>query len=106
MSAMETFAKKKLEIIVEQPVLGRVLDLLDQLAVTGYTVVPAMAGRGREGSWRDEGAITDTGQMVVVMCLLDESRIQAVLEPVYKVVRRQIGIVAISDVQVIRRDHF
>lgn len=103
---MDTYAKKKIEIIVEAPILNRLLDRLDELAVSGYTVLPVLAGRGRGGSWSREGLATDAGRMVMVVVVTDESRVQAVLEPVYKIVLRQIGIVTLSDVQVIRPDHF
>jgi PII-like signaling protein len=105
MPELPTHAKKKLEIIIEAPMLNRLLDLLDRLAVTGYTVVPAIAGRGRDGSWR-EGNLTDAGRMVLVMCITDPARVPQVLEPVYKLLARQIGIVTVSDVSVVRADHF
>ena len=103
---MDTYAKKKIEIIVEAPTLNRLLDRLDELAVPGHPVLPLLAGRGRGGSWSREGLATDAGRMVMVVVVTDESRVQAVLEPVYKIVSRQIGIVTLSDVQVIRPDHF
>jgi len=98
--------KKRIDIVVEAPVLGRLLGVLDDLAVTGYTVVPALAGRGREGSWRREGLVGEAGRMVVVFCIVDTQRVDAVLEPVFKLVSRQIGIVNVSDVSVIRPEHF
>lgn len=98
--------KKRIEIIVEAPVLGRVLDLLDRLAVTGYTVLPALAGRGREGTWRREGLVSEAGRMVVVVCILDEARTGEVLDPVFKLVSRQIAIVTVSDLQVVRQERF
>lgn len=101
-----TYRKKRLDIIVEAPIMNRLLDLLDRLAVTGYTVVPALAGRGRDGSWSRAGLVSDAGQMVLVICVLDESRIAQVLQPVYKLLVRQIGIVTISDVEVVRKEHF
>lgn len=103
---MKTHPKKRIEIVVEAPVLGRLLTVLDDLAVTGYTVMPALAGRGREGSWRREGQVSDTGRMMVVFCIVDAQRVDAVLEPVFKLVSRQIGIVTVSDVAVIRPEHF
>jgi nitrogen regulatory protein PII len=103
---METHPKKRLEIIVEAPVLKRVLDLLDRLAVTGYTVMPALAGRGRDGRWRREGLVTDAGQMVVIVCILDESRVSDVLDPVFELVSRQIGIVTLSNTWVVRPERF
>lgn len=103
---MQTHPKKRIEIVVEAPVLGRLLSVLDDLEVTGYTVVPALAGRGRDGSWRREGLVGDAGRMVVVFCIVDAQRVDAVLDPVFKLVSRQIGIVSLSDVAVIRPDHF
>lgn len=104
--AIPTFKKKRLDVIVEAPILNRLLDLLDRLGVTGYTVVPALAGRGRDGAWSRAGLVSDAGQMVLVIVVLDESRIPAVLAPVYKLLQRQIGIVTISDVEVVRKEHF
>lgn len=103
---MQTHPKKRIEIVVEAPVVGRLLTLLDDLAVTGYTVIPALAGRGREGSWRRDGLVGEAGRMVVIYCIVDAQRVDTVLDPVFKIVSRQIGIVTLSDVEVIRPGHF
>lgn len=103
---MQTHLKKRIEIVVEFPVLKRLLDRLDRAKVTGYTVIPALAGRGHDGAWNSEGLAGDAGRMAVVVCITDPSKLDAVLEEVYAVVARQIGIVAVSDVQVIRAEHF
>ena len=103
---VQTHLKKRVEIVVEAPVLRRLVDRLDAAAVTGYTVIPALAGRGRDGSWRGEGLAGDAGRMVMVVCITDPSKVDTVLETVYAVVQRQIGIVTVSDVQVIRAEHF
>ncbi|MEM6665538.1 MAG: DUF190 domain-containing protein [Pseudomonadota bacterium] len=103
---LQTFAKKKLEITVEAPLMKRLLGLLDRMEVNGYTVVPALAGRGREGSWQRDGLVSTAGQMVVVTCILDAGRESAVLKAVYDLIARQIGIVTVSDVLVVRPEHF
>lgn len=103
---LQTFAKKRLEIIVERPVLSRLLNALDDQAVTGYTVIPAMAGRGQSGSWRRDGMVGTAGEMVMVICVTDESRVEHVLSVVYDLISHHIGIVTIDDVSVIRADHF
>jgi nitrogen regulatory protein PII len=101
-----TYLKKRIDIIVEAPVLNRLLDKLDKVAVTGYTVLPALAGRGSEGSWRGENLVGDAGHMVVVMCVTSADKVDQVLEAAYSILSRQIGIVTVSDVQVIRSEHF
>jgi nitrogen regulatory protein PII len=104
---IQTHPKKRLEIIVEAPMLPRLLDRLDRAAVTGYTVIPALAGRGLGGgSWRSEGLAGDAGRMVMVICVTDATRVDAVLETVYAIVRPAIGIVTVSEVGVIRAEHF
>ncbi len=103
---METYIKKRLEIIVEAPALDQLLDALDQVGATGYTVVPALAGRGREGRWSRAGQISDAGRMVMVICIVSPQIAEAALDAAYEVVARQIGIVSQTEVDVIRDDHF
>jgi nitrogen regulatory protein PII len=103
---IQTHLKKRIEIVLEAPAQRRLLERLDAAAVTGYTVVPVLAGRGHDGSWRGEGLAGDAGRMVMVVCITDPAKVDAVLEAVYGVVSRQIGILTVSDVQVIRAEHF
>jgi nitrogen regulatory protein PII len=103
---MQTYPKKRIAIVIEQMALNRVLDALDRLNVSGYTVYPVIAGRGRHGSWRADGLVSDAERMASVVCVCDESKVQSIVEPIYKIVARQVGIITIQDCEVIRADHF
>ncbi len=103
---MKMYSKKRIDIMVEAPLMTRVLKLLDDLGVRGYTVLPALAGKGQDGSWHRDGQVGRVGSVVQIFCILDEARVDAVIEPLFKLVSRQIGIVTLSDVQVIRAEHF
>ncbi|MFK7944129.1 MAG: DUF190 domain-containing protein [Paracoccaceae bacterium] len=104
---MQTYAKKRVEIIVEAPALRRVLAFLDDNDVSGYTVVPALAGRGDSGrSWSREGQITDTDRMVTVVMIIDASRLEPVFDALYGLVSRQIGVISVSDCEVVRDARF
>ena len=103
---MKTYPKKRIDIMVEAPLLNRVLSILDESDVGGYTVLPALAGRGTDGSWHQDGLVGRVGSVVQVFCIVDESRLDAIVEPLFSLVSRQIGIVTISDTQVIRPEHF
>ncbi len=98
--------KKRVEIVMEAPALHRLTDALDKAGVTGYTIVSALAGRGLSGAWSREGLAGDAGRMVIVICIVDAARADAVIAGVHKLLARQIGVVTMSDVQVIRADHF
>jgi len=103
---MKTYPKKRIDIMVEAPLMQRVLNLLDEQNVSGYTVLPVLAGRGKDGAWHRDGVVGRAGALVMIFCILDEQRVDEVLEPLFKLVSRQIGVVTVSDVQVIRAEYF
>lgn len=103
---MKTHLKKRIDIMVEAPLMQRVLNLLDQQNVSGYTVLPVLAGRGKDGAWHRDGVVGRAGALVMIFCIIDEQRMDEILEPLFKLVSRQIGIVTVADVQVIRAEYF
>ena len=44
--------------------------------------------------------------MVAIVCIVDPARLDGILTQIYAVIERQIGIVSVSDVEVVRADHF
>ncbi|MEQ8443342.1 MAG: DUF190 domain-containing protein [Alphaproteobacteria bacterium] len=103
---MKTYPKKRLSIIIEAPFMNRLLEILDDREVPGYTVLPALAGRGASGAWRRDSLSSDAGRMVQVLVVLDADKVPSVLEAVHAVLERQMGIVSLSDVEVLRPDYF
>lgn len=103
---LTTHKKKRIEIMIEAPALDRVTGALDRLDATGYTVMPALSGRGRGGNWQRDDVFADTARIVCVVCITDASRVERILEAIKDVVMRYIGIVSVGDVEVIRSEHF
>ncbi len=103
---MKTYPKKRIEVMVEAPLMNRVIGILDDLDVSGYTVFPALAGKGNDGTWHRDGMVGRVGSVVQIVVILDEERIDTVLDPLFNLVTRQIGIVTVSDVAVVRPEHF
>ena len=98
--------KKRVEIVIERPLLRRLIAKLDELEVSGYSVVPVLAGSGREGRWDAAGLVGDAGQMVSAICVLDGADLERFLDAIFPLVERQIGIVTVCDVEVIRSGRF
>ena len=103
---METFVKKRIDIMVEAPLMNRMIEILERLEVGGYTVVPAIAGRGKSGAWHRDGQVGRAGAVIQIFSIVDESKIDEILTPIFELVAQQIGIVTVSDVRVIRPDNF
>jgi nitrogen regulatory protein PII len=104
--SLATHKKMRIEIIVEAPALHQVTEALEAAGVQGYTVLPAIAGRGHMGSWRADNSFNDASHMVAVVCIVDTARVDAIVERIYTIVQRQIGVLSISDVMVVRPEHF
>ncbi len=102
---MDTKPAKRIEIIIEAPALPRLARALDEAGAKGYTVLPVFGGAGRSGAWTREGEIGGQG-MVAVVCISQEERVPALVEAVYRVVERQIGVMTVSDCAVLRQERF
>ncbi|MBX9775335.1 MAG: DUF190 domain-containing protein [Xanthobacteraceae bacterium] len=103
---MQTHPKKRIDVIVEAPLMRRIIDRLDQADVSGYSVMPIVAGRGHDGLWTADGQISNATQMVAVVCITDASRVDDILNSIFGVISNQIGFVTISDVAVVRPERF
>lgn len=103
---MRVHAAKRVEIIIEAVMEHRLTGALEEAGVTGYTVLPVSGGSGRSGAWSREGQVGRAGGMVAVVCLIRPERVDALLEAAFAVVDRHIGVVCVTDAQVLRAERF
>ncbi len=101
---MKRYDAKRVEIIIEAPMERRLTNALHDAGVTGFTVLPVHGGSGRSGNWSREGQIT--GGMVAVVCIIREERLDPLLDAAFEVVERHIGVVSVTDCQVLRAERF
>lgn len=103
---METHKAKRVEIIIEAPMERRLTAALIEHGVTGFTVLPVRGGSGRSGNWSRAGQISSAGGMVAVVCLMKPERVETLLEGVFPLVERHVGVISISDCEVMRAERF
>ena len=96
---------KRVEIMIEAPLERRLTDALHAAEVTGFTVLPVLGGSGRSGRWSRDGQVGRAG-MVAVICLIKPERLDTLLEAAFAVVEPHIGVVSITDAQVLRAERF
>jgi nitrogen regulatory protein PII len=102
---MQTHRAKRVEIIIEAPMETRLTEALTRAGVTGFTVLPVLGGSGRSGRWSREGQVGRAG-MVAVICLIRPERLDGLLDAAFAVVERHIGVVSVSDAEVLRAERF
>lgn len=103
---MEMHDAKRVEIIIEAVMERKLTQALRAADLRGYTVLPVSGGSGRSGEWSREGQIGRGSGMVAVICLIRPERLDALLEAAFAVVENHIGVVSVTDVQVLRAERF
>lgn len=103
---MDMHPAKRVEIIIEAPLERRLTEALTAAEVTGYTVLPVLGGSGQSGPWSREGQVSRASGMVAVVCLIRPERLDTLLDAAFSVVERHIGVVSITDAQVLRAERF
>lgn len=98
--------RKRLEIFIETTAAKAICALLDQAGATGYSVLPVVSGRGRDGDWSADGQISSANQLVCIVCIIDEAGIADLKQLLLRLLSRQAGFVSISDVEILREDRF
>lgn len=103
---MQTHKAKRVEITIERVMSKRLTDVLTKAGVTGYTMLPVLGGSGRSGEWSRSGQVSQAGGMVQVICVVRPEKVDHLLEAAFQVVERHIGIVCVTDCEVLRAERF
>ncbi len=103
---MKTHAAKRVEITIEAIMSRRLTDAITEAGVTGYTILPVLGGSGRSGKWDREGQVSRANGMVQVICIIRPEGVDGLLEAAFAVVERHIGVVSVTDCEVLRAERF
>lgn len=103
---MQTHDAKRVAIIIEAMMERRLTQAIQKVGVTGYTILPVLGGSGRSGEWTRAGQVSRASGMVQVVCVVRPDRLDTLLEAAFEVVERHIGVVTVSDCQVLRAERF
>ncbi len=103
---METHKAKRVAVIIEAVMQSRLTDAMERAGVSGYSVLPVLAGGGRSGNWSREGQIGRGTGMVQVVCIIAPNKIDDLLNKAFAVVEKHIGVITVSDCEVLRAERF
>jgi hypothetical protein len=98
--------KKRIDIVVEAPLMRTLVGTLDRAHVPGYSVLPVVEGRGLQNAWHSQGQVGNATNMMAVLCVVDPAHADEVIDAVFAVIQDRIGFVTLSDVFVLRPERF
>ncbi len=103
---MQTHNAKRVEITIEAVMEARLTEALERAGVTGFTILPVMGGSGSSGRWSREGQVSRAAGMVAVVCIIRPDRLDALLDAAFSLLERYIGVVCVTDCEVLRANRF
>lgn len=97
--------RKRIEIVVEQVQAETVTDLLERLGATGWTMLPVLAGRGRQGLRQGgvPGGVLDNVMIIAIVSDEVATRITAARD---ELLGARPAIISVSECAVLRAEHF
>lgn len=103
---MQTHRAKRVEITIEAVMEKRLAEALAEAGVSGFTILPVLGGSGRSGRWSREGQVSRASGMVSFVCIIRPDRLQVLLDAALRILERHIGVVNVTDCDVLRAERF
>jgi nitrogen regulatory protein PII len=90
---------KRIEIVVDSIELEKVIKILKDLEVSGYTIIKDVIGSGDRGLRAGNEVMTDVFKNSYVLTACPEDKLMKVVEAIRPVLKRFGGICLVSDAQ-------
>ena len=100
-----TIKRRRIEVLVDRPLVQRIVEAAEVAGVTGYTLMPTLGGLGHGGRWSDD-QISGAESKVLFLTVTHEGKAAALVEALTPLLESHGLVVFIGDVDVIRGDRF
>jgi PII-like signaling protein len=101
-----TLTRKRIEILVDGPLVRKITRAADEAAINGYTLLSAVSGKGGGGIWSDDQVTGGASAKQLFLTVCNEEKAQAFLDLVRPLLDSHGLVLFLSDVQVIRGSKF
>lgn len=101
---IETVIRKRIEILVDSPLVRRVTAAIDAAGISGWSVLPVTSGSGRDGRWHEE-RVTGADKSLV-LSIASPEKASALAEALVPILTSHGLLLTMWDVEVIRGERF
>jgi nitrogen regulatory protein PII len=102
---VQLYRKKRIEITVEAARARAIIEMIESVGAKGYTLVSEVSGKGNRGV-RNDAHLSDVFRNVMIIVIAAEEIASRIIEQSPGLLENYAGIVVVSDVEVIRDEHF
>lgn len=101
----DTVQRRKLEILVDAPLVRRITAAAEAAGVSGYTLLPAAGGAGRGGRWSDD-QLTGAEAKLMFMTITTADKAVALIDALAPLLDSHGLLLIASEVEVVRGARF
>lgn len=102
---IQTVTRKRIEILVDQPLVPRILRYLEEADVSGWSLIQVDRGGGREGEWRND-EVTGATAKAIVLVIANEAKTRVLTEMLAPILDSHRLLLTVGDVQVVRGERY
>nr|WP_295374749.1 hypothetical protein [uncultured Sphingosinicella sp.] len=102
---VDTVQRRKLEILVDAPLVRRVVAAAEAVGVSGYTLLPTLGGAGHAGRWSDD-QVAGADAKVMFVTITNEAKAAALGDALAPLLESHGLLLVYSVVEVVRADKF
>jgi hypothetical protein len=102
---VETVQRRKIEILVDAPLVRRVLPIAEAAGITSYTLLPTLGGSGHGGRWSDD-QVAGADAKVMFVTITNDAKAEALTEAIAPLLQSHGFLLVTGVVDVVRADKF
>ncbi|MFM9853621.1 MAG: P-II family nitrogen regulator [Sphingomonadaceae bacterium] len=102
---IETVTRKRIEILVDSPLVPKIVELIEAAAISGWSQTYVDAGGGRDGQWQT-GELTGAAAKSIVIAIASEASAERLIDQLAPILDSYRLLLTISDVSVVRGERF
>jgi hypothetical protein len=102
---IQTVSRKRIEILVDTPLVPRVVAQLKAADISGWSVIHVDSGGGRAGEWQHDD-VTGASAKTIVLAIASEAKTSGLIEAIAPLLDSYGMLLTIGDVQVVRGERF
>lgn len=102
---VETVARKRIEILVDTPLVPRLLKHAREIDISGWSLIHVDAGGSRDGTWQHDD-VTGAAAKTIILMIASSEKAQALTSSLAPFLDSYRLLLTIGDVEVVRGDRF
>lgn len=102
---VETVQRKRIEILVDTPLVPRIIRLVKEVDISGWSVIKIASGGNRDGRW-DHDEVTGAAAKSIVLMIANEEKADRLTDKVAPLLESHGLLITVGNVAVVRGDRF